>query len=251
MEELTKQGAAVRAAREHKHLTQEQLAEKLNVSKQAVYNWEKGKNHVDQSIAGDLEKELGIKLLIDSPRRKEVGTNMKALNQVGTLDELLMIVNHLVEEIEVDHVYEITVRKMLKQLLCEVLGYEVYYCDHILNEFSEVELDWDIIASDLRDVVNKREKYPMKQDYECPPFFQRDLLSQKIEFMAFMIGFGLFEDFDETGYRNGYKQQIGRLGKDCGYDLLNLVSAEHSDIMISFKSAVQDLSDKLGYSSGL
>lgn len=53
-------GKFITALRKEKGLTQEQLAEKLNVNNKTVSRWETGKNMPDYSILESLTNELGI-----------------------------------------------------------------------------------------------------------------------------------------------------------------------------------------------
>lgn len=55
-------GKFIAEKRKEKKLTQEQLAEQLNISKNAVSKWERGLNLPDVSIMQDLCKILGITL---------------------------------------------------------------------------------------------------------------------------------------------------------------------------------------------
>ena len=55
-------GKFIANCRKEKKLTQEQLAEKLNISKNAVSKWERGLNLPDVSIMQELCKILGITL---------------------------------------------------------------------------------------------------------------------------------------------------------------------------------------------
>lgn len=55
-------GKFIAEERKEKNLTQEQLAEKLNISKNAVSKWERGLNLPDVSIMQDLCKILNITL---------------------------------------------------------------------------------------------------------------------------------------------------------------------------------------------
>ena len=55
-------GKFIANCRKDKKLTQEQLAEKLNISKNAVSKWERGLNLPDVSIMQELCKILGITL---------------------------------------------------------------------------------------------------------------------------------------------------------------------------------------------
>ena len=55
-------GKFIATCRKDKKLTQEQLAEKLNISKNAVSKWERGLNLPDVSIMQELCRILGITL---------------------------------------------------------------------------------------------------------------------------------------------------------------------------------------------
>ena len=55
-------GAAIKALREKKRLTQQQLAEKLSVSDKAVSKWETGKGFPDISLLGPLASVLQVSL---------------------------------------------------------------------------------------------------------------------------------------------------------------------------------------------
>lgn len=55
-------GKFIQGQRKEQNLTQEQLAEKLNISKNAVSKWERGLNLPDVSIMQDLCKVLNISL---------------------------------------------------------------------------------------------------------------------------------------------------------------------------------------------
>ena len=53
-------GAAIRALREEKHMTQAELAEKLFISDKTVSKWENGKGYPDISLLEPLAKTLGV-----------------------------------------------------------------------------------------------------------------------------------------------------------------------------------------------
>lgn len=247
-EQMKYQGQIIRKARERKNMTQEDLAKRVHVTKQAVSNWENGNNNVDEGTIPVLEKELGIRLSAETTENVGgfgMGPRLHPLDQIVSLEELDGEVQLLLDIVNVDKAYASTVSRMLRRLLSEVLGYETYYMKHIRKEYEEYPLTWETIASDLRDVVNCRENYPIPDNREVPPFFREGLLARKIEYMAYIIGQGLFEDFDESGHRNEYEQQVGRQGEEDGYELLDLVSDEDNSIMISFKAAVLAMVTKI------
>jgi len=83
-------GKFIATCRKEKNLTQEQLAEKLNISKNAVSKWERGMNLPDVSIMQELCKILGITLnelfvgeKISDENYKEVADN----NLLNALEE--------------------------------------------------------------------------------------------------------------------------------------------------------------------
>ena len=93
-------GQFIAKCRKDKKLTQEQLAEKLNISKNAVSKWERGLNLPDVSIMQDLCKTLGITLnelfigeRISDEQYKEIADNnlLNALeNSSFTLKEKIV-----------------------------------------------------------------------------------------------------------------------------------------------------------------
>ena len=69
-------GAFIKELRKEKRLTQEQLAEKLNVSGRTVSRWETGTNMPDISLLTELAEffDVSIPEIIDGERKSE---NMK------------------------------------------------------------------------------------------------------------------------------------------------------------------------------
>ena len=64
-------GAAIRALREKKRLTQHQLAEKLCVSDKAISKWETGKGFPDISLIEPLANTLQVSLPERSIKKRE------------------------------------------------------------------------------------------------------------------------------------------------------------------------------------
>ncbi len=56
-------GAMIRRLREKKNLTQQQLAEKLNVTAKAVSKWETNHGYPDISLVEPLANALGVSLI--------------------------------------------------------------------------------------------------------------------------------------------------------------------------------------------
>ncbi len=70
----SKRGAFLKTLRKEKELTQEQLAEKLNVSNRSISRWETGNTLPDISILIELSEfyEVDIKEIIDGERKSEI-----------------------------------------------------------------------------------------------------------------------------------------------------------------------------------
>lgn len=66
-------GSFLKELRKEKNLTQEQLAEQLNVSGRTVSRWETGSNMPDISILVDLAESYNVSIpeIIDGERRSE------------------------------------------------------------------------------------------------------------------------------------------------------------------------------------
>lgn len=62
MLDLTITSKVIKDGREKAGLSQEKLAEMLHVSKQAVSNWERGRNLPDEGLREELERILDINL---------------------------------------------------------------------------------------------------------------------------------------------------------------------------------------------
>lgn len=259
-EALKIQGEIIKKARLKKGYTQDQLADLINVSSKTLSRWERGGSNIDEQSRKKLKGMLDIKQplpcefycqsaegIVDKVKGKIM---FKDIKEITSMEELEKVVDEFLMSVDYDQSYECSVRKMLSLLLFEILGYEIYFLDFCKKEYGHAEFGWDIIVADLRDIIDKKENYPIPNRYTCPPYFLPGHLSRKIQYMAFMIGSELFEDFDEEGYRNGYVQQIGRRGETDGYDLLNLISEVDSSLMISFKTAVLSLAGRINQECG-
>ena len=252
MLDLTTTAKQIKEARTKENITQDQLAEKLHVTKQAVSNWERGINLPDEQVRENIEKVFGIKL-----RNEKMSTSyqapfqdtilsLKPLNEMKSVDEVSSAVKEIINAVRIDG-YEQVVKKMLYLSLMEIIGYEVYFEGHCRKSFTDVPLDWDIISSDLDSLIKDSDSWLLeKTDYRPD---KKNNLSNKVALMAFFIGGELFEDFDESGYRNGFVQLIGRYGQECGYSLVSLIPEFNTDISILFKSAIMDIIGILPYDS--
>lgn len=252
MLDLTTTSKQIQEARRKAGMTQDQLADKLHVTKQAVSNWERGKNLPDEAIRENIENVLSIKLRnekMSTPYQSSfLGTipKIKPLGEMNSIDEVVSSVKEIINSITIDS-HEHVVKKMLYLTLMEIIGYEIYFEGHCQEYFNEEPLDWDTTASELDSLIKDSDTWLLEDTKYRPNC--KNPLSTKISLMAFFIGGELFEDFDEDGYRDGFVQQIGRYGQECGYSLVPLIPEFNTDISIVFKSAIMDIIDILLYDS--
>lgn len=252
-------GKKIKIARTQKGWTQEELSEKLNVSKQAVSNWERGENRIDEGIRESLEEILGISLA-PSFRRKGNGSMIaKPLEQIDNIDELLGYAEQIVEKTPVDNAFSSSVKKLLQLVLNIVLGYEVYAlsfrrkADEKENKenpnmpFPNITTyDWNDVAEDIMDLLNDEEPYPISSKDKAILAESGNIFVKKIKFMLHSVGSELFEDFDDEGYRDGYIQQIGRIAESDAYDLLGFLNYHDNVILTSFRISLLQMAEIIG-----
>lgn len=249
MSTLTKYGKQIRMARREKNLTQEQLADKLFVSKQAVSNWERGVNAIDDEIRRKLEKILSIRL-IDSDYRKEItDMEIRPLDQIEDVRELMGYARTIVGKTPVDMAFSSTVKKLLELTLDLVLGYEVYARsferaqlkrEHGDDPFMSYELTWEDVSEDLFSIFDNEDPYPLSDEKR---YSLDDLYMQKIRYMLHSVGIELFEDFDEEGHRDGYIQKVGRIAEEDAYALLSLLPERENSVMTSYKASLHQMAE--------
>ena len=83
-------GLLLKELRKEKNLTQEQLAEKFNISSRSVSRWETGTNLPDLSILVELADfyDIDIREIIDGERKNDMNKETKeTLNKVAEYAE--------------------------------------------------------------------------------------------------------------------------------------------------------------------
>lgn len=242
-------GRRIRQARAEKKLTQEQLAEMIGVSKQAVSNWERGENRIDEATKGILEEVLQVDLTTPIKRLERGSMTVKELEKIDNLDELLGYAEQIIDKTPIDNAFQASVRKLLQLTLNVVLGYEIYALSFERKRLERknkenpnqavtfvTNYDWRCVADDIDDLLNKNETAPYPREKNTWLFKNgKELFQRKIEYMLHAIGSELFEDFDDTGYRDGYIQQIGRLAEADAYRLLSMIALQDNAMITSYK----------------
>lgn len=97
-------GKLIKDSRERKKLTQEQLADMVFVTKQAVSNWERGKNRPDEEMRERLSEALGIKF--DGLSFKgDIKVDIKQIEDINDIDEAASTIMAIMQNISVDDTY--------------------------------------------------------------------------------------------------------------------------------------------------
>ena len=237
-------GKLIRSTREKKGYTQEELAEKIHVTKQAVSNWECGKNRPDEQTRVKISEALGIgfsTMTFGGEKNMEI----KKLENISDLSELKVEINSIMQSMKLDGAYESTIRKLLEMTLWMVVGHERYKF-HFKKDDPEVyPYDWENIAWSLNALIEDKEIYPFDSIQGMESFFHQtgNTLKDKIYYMAFSTGAELFEDFDEDGYRHDFPQMVAKYAEEYGYALYNLLPIFDNDVMTVYKVSVFALSE--------
>lgn len=167
--DLGQQGAKIAEARKNRNMTQEQLANLLHVGKQAVSNWENGKNDLDPETSQNLEHILGIQLRQRQPRTKAAPfmEGIKDLREIRTAKELKTQLDLILDCVPFDSAYSTSVRRVLKLLFLASFAHQtgIEMCEAIATrrDFREAyTITWGDAAFYLEDIT-----------YEFNPYVER------------------------------------------------------------------------------
>ena len=242
-------GKRIKDARERKKLTQEQLAEQLCVTKQAVSNWERGKNLIDEFIRARLEEILEIDLTLQK-RKEKSEMDITPIEQIDNLDELMQISKQIVANTPVDEAFSSSVNKLLELTLNLILGYEIYgtYAERMewkkekeadpkKNYAVITTIDWHIIAEDLSSIIETGDYYPI-QNREI--IIDPDVLYKaKIRFFKDRVGIQIFEEY----FKEGFIYEVGNMADSDGDDLLSLLPYIDNAILTSYKISLLQMAE--------
>ena len=234
-------GKNIKDSRNQKKYTQEDLAKLLNVTKQAVSNWENAKNRPDEDIRPQLSQILGISIeYVDCAGGQSM--TIKPLADIDTIKELKDAIDTIMKNVQIDKEYQISIRTLLEMTLWIITGYEYYKHHKYYNDESECE--WRTIAWALQALIDDNEPYPI-DDYirQGSPVTYDNKLKNKINSMAFTTGCELFQDFDDNGYRQEFPQHVGRYAEEYGIKLCTLLPDNQDDILSLYKISLYNLAD--------
>ena len=237
-------GKMIKDFRDKKGLTQDQLADMVFVTKQAVSNWERGKNRPDEAAREKLTEVLGIRFE-GKGAEGESKVEIKQIEEIESLDELGLTIDKILETINIDGAYENTVKKLLEMTLWTIIGYERYKFHFDQKNLEGYEFDWGSIAWTLGSLVDEKESYPFEDFRKMESFvnYTGNSIKDKLSCYSYTAGAELFEDFDEDGYRQGYPQLVGRYAERYGYLLCSLLPDADNDVMTMYKVGVFTLSE--------
>ncbi|MCR5205983.1 MAG: hypothetical protein K6E47_13145 [Lachnospiraceae bacterium] len=185
-----------------------------------------------------IAKEKGAIMSTDTYDTKSV----MPLEAITSIDNLLNEIGKVINLVEIDAVYEKTIRRLLRLQLIELLGYDIYYFCSEHKKDEDWPLDWSLIASDVEMVLDVCDTIPISnQNKDFPFIFKDNLYACKVEFIAYLIGGELFEDTGE----DSYSKSVGKKAYNCGYELLNILPKTDNALITSYKAALLSLRDVL------
>ncbi len=173
-------GKFIQENRKNKNLTQEQLAEKLNVSKNAVSKWERGLNLPDVSIMQDLCMILDISLnelfageRISDENYKEVAEQnlMEALeNSAFSINEKTAFYKKKWKKENLFRIILMCIFWLTLVVLLKLNGVEMYLASVIIG--AAFALSYLLFHNQMMNYVEshiykKVEKQPDKETEEC------------------------------------------------------------------------------------
>lgn len=160
-------GNAIRTRRTDAHLTQAELAERLNLSAQAISLWERGETAPDISLLPDLASILGcsVDMLLGSPagryrRRISVSDMRQAITCFLRLRELLGA-EHFMYRTAVDAL-DARMNSSIEGALASTNAMDAYICEALLECVAQG--DW-VDATDVqRNIHNEKARsYTLQQ----------------------------------------------------------------------------------------
>lgn len=234
-------GSIIRDGRRKKNLTQENLAELLSVTKQAVSNWENGKNRVDEDSREKLSEIIGYKIDYND-HKGDQRMKIKQIEDIDSLEEIEEAINEIIEDTVLDNEHETTIKTLLRMTIWCVIGFERYKYHYTKGK--DMEYDWESVGWVMRALVDDKESYPFEdfKKLESYSFRSENLLKDKISYMGYASGAELFEDFDDDGYIQGFPQLIGRITELYSHRLGSLLPNTENDIITIYKIAVYNAS---------
>lgn len=238
-------GKRIKKLRERLEFTQEDFAEIFHVTKQAVSGWELGKFLPADDIREKLQDVYGVVWHKYTFRKNEDRkVEVKPLNAYADVSELLKTVEDIISQLDLDDMFEKTIRGLLKKTLLLVVGYDVYYNARVYKP--DYVCEWQDVAAELSDLLDQYEGDKRRQNImnlACYSIYH-NMITKKIHVLMFDIGAELFEDFDDEGYRNGnFDYDMGRLAESCADDLLKVLPQEDNVFLTLFKASVLRLSE--------
>ena len=241
-------GKFITACRKEKKLTQEELAEKLNVSNKSVSRWENGKNMPDYSVLNDLCNILDINI-------NELLSGEKDNNEtIENLDMILKEYYKMKKQKERLKLLVIVGTIILSQILLIVFTVLVlnYEYDNRLHQTTNIKDYNDVIGPKAKGIYESKwgmseEIFPKKLNGNVESF---KMLSDDFwdkQFLSYLV-----IDYDEEDY-NKEIERLEKLGIEeynyysvTGFTNYQLV-AMNSDDYQGFVYALTDGKSKIIY----
>lgn len=178
------------------NMSQKELAQKLNVTPQAVSKWMCGKGLPSIDLAKDIYRILGINIIgemIKTDRRKE---NMKQVDlcELNNYEAAKQEAKAILSDNNIDNNYSHSVYILCERLVTAVIG--LTYHQMIHNKGNDNDVDYYNIFNNIEDYFDKNVNNHLSEEHFT------DEYNNYLDYNFFLMGADLFESFDEYKISN-------------------------------------------------
>ena len=164
-------------------------------------------------------------------------------------DEINQNIETILDHVEIDEIYRLTVRKMLKYVIYLALGWEARSIRKALNAGEiETSFSWNNVLAYISELLGE-DNWPIPRDYHA--FWYGNVLSassgrmiHKIEYITRMNECAVLdvclEGDDSPEGKLGLEMED--VGARSGYKLLSILPEQDNSLMTVFKMALLEVS---------
>lgn len=181
----------LKQALKRRNMSQKELAQKLNVTPQAVSKWMCGKSLPSIDLATDILKILGINIIEEmakADRRKE---NMRQVDlcELNNYEAARQEAKAILSDSNIDNNYSHSVYILCERLVTAVIGLTYYQMIH--NKDKNNDVDYYNIFNNIEDYFDKDANSHLPEEHLT------DEYNNYLDYNFFLMGADLFESFDE------------------------------------------------------
>lgn len=226
-------------------MTQEQLAEILHVSSASVSQWENGTYRPSEEVRDNIEKVLGVrfpKIVADMENNKNL--KIPELWEIKNINELKEYVDLIIDNTELDSVFEKSLKRILKEVLLLCLGYRLYYQERTIDEkIFKSQPQWIDVAGFVSSLTYGEDILDNTMNFTMPEVSSKNPMKRKILDMTDSIGIQYYEDSENAEDISLLMGSIAPLAESAGGELVNIIPEEENSFMSVLKISLLCMAD--------